>query len=191
MESQNPMSSVKDRFALGIIEDAERRGVLKPGMTVVEATSGNTGCAIRLLQQWSKPFPSNGKIMKFLGAKVVLTPKELRGTGMVKKAEELAEKHGWFLTRMDSRFHSCSFRQKLIRPTLTVTDESAIETSRLLARKEGIFCGISSGATVSAALEIARGAKSGTSILAILPDTAECYLSTPLFKGIGEEDDEI
>ncbi|KAJ3108492.1 Dipeptidyl aminopeptidase, partial [Physocladia obscura] len=106
IESQNPLGSVKDRLALGVIEDAERRGVLKPGMTVVEATSGNTGIALAMVCA-AKGYPfvavmietfsiERRKIMKFLGAKVVLTPKELKGTGMVEKAAALAKEHGWF-----------------------------------------------------------------------------------------------
>src|SRR3569833_142849 len=103
----NPMSSVKDRLAIGIIEDAERRGTLKPGQTVVEATSGNTGIALAMVCA-AKGYPfvatmaesfsvERRKIMKMLGAKVILTPAAERGTGMVKKAAELAKKHGWFL----------------------------------------------------------------------------------------------
>src|ERR1700726_4353263 len=105
----NPLGSVKDRLAIAIIEDAERSGALKPGQTVVEATSGNTGIALAMVCA-AKGYPFVGvmaesfsverrKIMRFLGAKVVLTPAAERGTGMVKKAAELAKKHGWFLTR--------------------------------------------------------------------------------------------
>ena len=108
-EAFNPMSSVKDRLAIGIIEDAERRGELKPGQTVVEATSGNTGIALAMVCA-VKGYPfvavmadsfsiERRKLMRILGAKVILTPAAERGSGMVKKAEELAKAHGWFLTR--------------------------------------------------------------------------------------------
>src|ERR1700674_1324996 len=109
IEAFNPLSSVKDRLALGIIEDAERTGTLKPGQTVVEATSGNTGIALAMVCA-QKGYPlvvtmaesfsvERRKLMRFLGAKVVLTPAAERGTGMVAKAVELARTHGWFLTR--------------------------------------------------------------------------------------------
>src|SRR2546426_8620301 len=108
-EAFNPLSSVKDRLAIGIIEDAERRGTLKPGQTVVEATSGNTGialamvCAVKgypLVVTMADSFSiERRKMMRFLGAKVVLTPRALKGFGMVQKAKELAEKNGWFLAR--------------------------------------------------------------------------------------------
>jgi cysteine synthase len=105
----NPLGSVKDRLAIAIIEDAERRGTLKPGQTVVEATSGNTGIALAMVCA-SKGYPfvaimsetfsvERRKIMRMLGAKVILTPAAERGSGMVRKAEELARKHGWFLAR--------------------------------------------------------------------------------------------
>src|SRR5215831_1396136 len=105
----NPLSSVKDRLAIAIIEDAERKGTLKPGQTVVEATSGNTGIALAMVCA-AKGYPfvatmaetfsiERRKIMRMLGAKVILTPAAERGTGMVRKAEELAKKHGWFLAR--------------------------------------------------------------------------------------------
>ncbi|KAJ3112180.1 hypothetical protein HK100_002427 [Physocladia obscura] len=302
LEAQNPLQSVKDRLALGVIEDAERRGVLKPGQTIVEATSGNTGIALAMVCA-AKGYPfvavmietfsiERRKIMKFLGAKVVLTPKELKGTGMVAKAKELAEQNGWFETKQfanpaNPEYHrqttgpeivSAFVGQKLdyivsgwgtgklvfsklqcpkyslsitfntggtltgvsafvrtARPgvkivvaepskapllaggsftghaiqgwapdfipevlnreaydeLLPVTDEDAIATSKLLAQKEGIFVGISSGATFSAALAVAKKAPKGSHILVILPDTAERYLSTPLFADITAESDEI
>ncbi|KAJ3406413.1 cysteine synthase [Chytriomyces confervae] len=281
MEAMNPMSSVKDRLALAVIEDAERRGVLKPGMTVIEATSGNTGIALAMVCA-AKGYPfvatmvetfsvERRRLMKFLGAKVVLTPKEQKGTGMVKKAEELAAKNGWFLTRQfanpaNPAFHrqttaseilsdfagvkldyfvsgwgtggtltGVSSMLRVARPEvrivacepananllagsnwqphmiqgwtpdfipevldrnsyddlLTVTDEEALETSRQLAKKEGIFCGISCGATFAAALQVAKTAPEGSSILAMLPDTAERYLSTALFKDISEHSDDV
>jgi len=109
VEAFNPLGSVKDRLALGVIEDAERRGTLKPGQTVVEATSGNTGIGLAMVCA-QKGYPlvvtmaesfsvERRKLMRFLGAKVILTPAAERGTGMVRKAAELAAAHGWFLTR--------------------------------------------------------------------------------------------
>ena len=108
IEAFNPMASVKDRLAFAVIDDAEKKGLLKPGMTVIEATSGNTGIALAMVcAQKGYKFVAvmaesfsieRRKLMKFLGAKVVLTPKELKGQGMVDKAQELAAKHGWFLT---------------------------------------------------------------------------------------------
>ncbi|KAI9201837.1 cysteine synthase [Polychytrium aggregatum] len=281
VESFNPMASVKDRLALGIIDDAERKGLLKPGMTVVEATSGNTGIALAMVCA-AKGYPfvatmvetfsvERRKLMKFLGAKVVLTPKELRGTGMVQKAEELAKKNGWFLTRQfanpaNPAFHrqttaseilsdfagdrldyfvsgwgtggtmtGVSSMLRLARPdvkvitcepagasllagkpftphmiqgwtpdfipevldrsaydeVLPVNDADAIATSKALARQEGIAVGISSGATFHAALQVAKIAPKGSNILVMLPDTAERYLSTPLFADITEASDEV
>ncbi|KAJ3075718.1 hypothetical protein HDU98_007110 [Podochytrium sp. JEL0797] len=281
MESMNPLSSVKDRLALAVIEDAERRGVLKPGMTVVEATSGNTGIALAMVCA-AKGYPfvatmvetfsiERRKLMKFLGAKVVLTPKELKGTGMVKKAEELAKKNGWFLTSQfanpaNPAFHRQTTASEILQDfaghrldyfvsgwgtggTLTgvssmlhiarpeckiiaaepanaamlageswsphmlqgwtpdfippvldrncydqivkVADQDALIVSKQLAQKEGIFCGISSGATFAAALEVAKTAPEGSSILAVLPDTAERYLSTALFADISADSDEV
>src|SRR6201996_2762620 len=109
IEAFNPLGSVKDRLALGIIEDAEKRGALKPGQTVVEATSGNTGIGLAMVCA-AKGYPlvvtmaetfsiERRRLMRFLGAKVILTPAAERGTGMVRKARELAEAHGWFFTR--------------------------------------------------------------------------------------------
>src|SRR5687767_13518794 len=109
IEAFNPLGSVKDRLALGVIEDAERRGTLKPGQTVIEATSGNTGIGLAMVCA-QKGYPlvvtmaesfsvERRKLMRFLGARVVLTPAAGGGTGMVQKAIELAETHGWFLTR--------------------------------------------------------------------------------------------
>ncbi len=275
----NPMGSVKDRLAIAIIEDAERRGTLKPGQTVVEATSGNTGIALAMVCA-AKGYPfvavmaesfsiERRKIMRMLGAKVVLTPAAERGTGMVRKAEELAGKHGWFLARQfenpaNPAYHRSTTGPEILEDfagarldyfvsgwgtggTLTgvgqmirlarpdvqiiaseptaaallsgqpfsphkiqgwtpdfipevldrkvahrivpVTDQEAIETSRALARSEGIFCGISSGGTFAAALKVAAEAERGAVILAMLPDTGERYLSTPLFEGISEGGD--
>jgi cysteine synthase A len=275
----NPASSVKDRLAIAIIEDAEKSGALKPGQTVVEATSGNTGIALAMVCA-AKGYPFVGvmaesfsverrKIMRLLGAKVVLTPAAERGTGMVKKAAELAKKHGWFLARQFENPANPAYHRnttgpeilsdfagrrldyfvtgwgtggtltgvgevmKVARPEvkiivaepaaaallggkpftphkiqgwtpdfvpavlnravadrlLTVTDAEAIETARALSKSEGIFCGISSGATFAAAKQIAAEAAPGAVILAMLPDTAERYLSTALFEGIAEGSD--
>ena len=278
-EAFNPMSSVKDRLAIAIIEDAERRGTLKPGQTVIEATSGNTGIALAMVCA-AKGYPfvavmadsfsvERRKIMRMLGARVILTPAAGRGQAMVVKARELAEKHGWFLARQfDNEANPAYHRNttgpeilqdfagkrldyfvsgwgtggtltgagqmiRLARPEtqviaaepaaasllagkpfsphkiqgwtpdflpgvlsrevfhriVTVTDAEAIENSRALARQEGIFCGISSGATFAAALKVAAEADNGAVILAVLPDTGERYLSTPLFEGIAEGGD--
>ncbi len=275
----NPMASVKDRLAIAIIEDAERTGAIKPGQTVVEATSGNTGIALAMVCA-AKGYPfvatmaesfsiERRKIMRMLGARVILTPAAERGTGMVRKAEELAKKHGWFLARQFENEANPAYHRnttgpeilldfagkrldffvtgwgtggtltgagemiRLARPDtkvivsepagaallsgnpfsphkiqgwtpdfvpkvlkkdvahriLPVTDAEAIETSRALARSEGIFCGISSGATFACARKIAAEAAPGTVILAMLPDTAERYLSTALFEGIADGSD--
>lgn len=129
VESFNPMGSVKDRLALGIIEDAERTGRLKPGQTVVEATSGNTGialamvCAVKgypLVVTMAESFSvERRRLMRFLGAKVVLTPASEKGSGMYRKAEELAEKHGWFLARQfenpaNPEVHACTTAQEIL-----------------------------------------------------------------------------
>jgi cysteine synthase len=275
----NPMSSVKDRLAIAIIEDAEKRGALKPGQTVVEATSGNTGIALAMVCA-AKGYPfvalmvetfsvERRKIMRMLGAKVILTPAAERGTGMVRKAEELAKKHGWFLARQFENEANPAYHRNTTGPeilsdfaaqrldffvtgwgtggTLTgagemirlarpdtqiivtepagasllsgktwaphkiqgwtpdfvpavlkkevahrivpVTDVEAIESARALAKQEGIFCGISSGGTFAAARKVAEEAPAGSVVLAMLPDTAERYLSTVLFEGIAEGSD--
>jgi cysteine synthase A len=280
LEAFNPMSSVKDRLALGIILDAEARGVLKPGQMVVEATSGNTGIALAMVcAVRGYPFVAfmadsfsveRRKLMKFLGAKLILTPAALRGTGMVKAAKEFADKHGAFLTeQFDNPANPAYHRSttgpeilrdfagqrldwfvtgygtggtltgagemlKLARPDLkicvcepavaallagkewsphkiqgwtpdfvgsvlnrTIYDRNipiddivARDTARALAQQEGIFCGISSGGTFAAALEVAKDAEKGSVILAMLPDTGERYLSTILFEGIDEGSDD-
>lgn len=275
----NPASSVKDRLAIAIIEDAERSGALRPGQTVVEATSGNTGIALAMVCA-VKGYPfvalmaesfsiERRKIMRMLGARVILTPAAERGTGMIRKAEELARRHGWFLARQFENPANPAYHRSTTGPeilsdfagkrldffvtgwgtggTLTgagemirrarpevqiiatepegaamlsgkpwaphkiqgwtpdlipavlnrevphrivpVTDIEAIEASRSLARQEGIFCGISSGGTFEAAQKVAREAPAGSVILAMLPDTGERYLSTPLFEGIAEGGD--
>lgn len=275
----NPLASVKDRLAIAIIEDAERKGTLKPGQTVVEATSGNTGIALAMVCA-AKGYPfvacmaetfsvERRKIMRMLGAKVILTPAAERGSGMVRKAEELAKKNGWFLARQFENPANPEYHRNTTGPeilsdfagrrldiwvtgwgtggTLTgagemikkarpevkiiaaepanaslltgaefkphkiqgwtpdfvpavlnrsipdeivpVADEEAIQSSRALASQEGIFCGISSGATFAAALKVAQKAPQGSVILAMLPDTGERYLTTPLFEGISDSTD--
>ncbi|WP_152205792.1 pyridoxal-phosphate dependent enzyme [Marinobacter changyiensis] len=297
IEAFNPMGSVKDRLALGVIEDAERRGELKPGQTVVEATSGNTGIGLAMVCA-QKGYPlvvtmaenfsvERRKLMRFLGAKVVLTPASLKGSGMVAKAEELARKHGWWqplqfenpanaavherttaveilddfaevgldywvtgfgtggtlngVSRVLKRRspgtrivvcepdnsailasgiaqprdangnHSEShpmFRPHLMQgwspdfvpklaeevmqahhidDFLPINGNDALQCARDLARREGIFVGISSGATFAGALRVAEQAPAGANILCMLPDTGERYLTTPLFEDVPVE----
>ncbi|MBT8077682.1 MAG: cysteine synthase A [Gammaproteobacteria bacterium] len=280
IESFNPMASVKDRLAFAIVTDAENRGLLRPGQTVVEATSGNTGLALAMVcaargysfvATMADSFSlERRKIMRMLGAKVILTPAAERGTGMVRKAEELAEKHGWFLARQFENLANPEFHRhttgpeilrdfagrrldywvtgygtggtmtgagqvlKVARPEvrivatepagasllagkewnphkiqgwtpdfipdvldrevydelLPVTDDEAIDISRRLSAEEGIFVGISAGATLAAALQVAERAEDGSVILAMLPDTGERYLTTPLFEGVNEGSDD-
>ncbi len=281
VELFNPGGSVKDRLAFAIIEDAERRGVLAPGQTVIEATSGNTGVALAMVcAARGYPFVAvmaesfsveRRQIMRAYGAKVVLTPAAERGSGMVKRAAALAAERGWFLTEQFENPANPAYHRQTTAPeiladfagkrldafvtgwgtggTLTgvgqvlkvarpgieivacepaeaqllggaewkphkvqgwtpdfvpgvldrevatrrvaVTDTESIATARALATKEGLFVGISAGATFAAALEVARGAKPGTAILAMLPDTGERYLSTVLFEGVNTGTDEI
>jgi cysteine synthase A len=297
VEAFNPMGSVKDRLALGVIEDAERSGRLKPGQTVIEATSGNTGiglamvCAAKgypLVVVMSENFSvERRKLMRFLGAKVVLTPAALKGSGMLAKAVELAETHGWFLCRQfeneaNADMHSrttapeilqafagerldyfvtgfgtggtlkgvarvlrekspqtkvvvCepdnsqtvgsgipqpraadgspagshpNFRphlmqgwspdfipkltedavtQKFIDRVVPVNGAEALRLSRELAAKEGIFVGISAGATLAGALQVCKEAPAGSTVLCMLPDTGERYLTTQLFADVPAE----
>ncbi|MDH5823884.1 cysteine synthase A [Luteimonas sp. RD2P54] len=280
VESFNPGGSVKDRLALAIILDAEAKGMLKPGDTVVEATSGNTGVALamvcaargyRFVATMVETFSiERRKLMRAYGARVILTPAAERGSGMVRRAEELAKRHGWFLARQfqnpaNPAWHRSTTAAeilqdfagrrldhfvtgwgtggtltgvgqvlKLARPeveivacepagaallsggewaphkiqgwtpdfvpdvldrgaadrVLAVDDASAIAVARRLAAEEGVFAGISAGATVAAALEVARDAAPGAAILAMLPDTGERYFSTPLFEDVGEGSDD-
>ena len=280
VEAFNPMASVKDRLAYAIINDAEQRGTLKPGQTVVEATSGNTGIALAMVcAAKGHPFVATmvetfslerRKIMRGLGAKVILTPAAERGTGMVRRAEELAAQHGWFLARQfqnpaNPAYHASTTGPEILRdfagqrldywvtgwgtggtlsgagrtlkaarPGLkiaatepeaaallagadwnphkiqgwtpdfipdvldremvdelhTVSDTRAIDVARQLAAGEGIFTGISGGATLATALQIASRAEPGSAILSMLPDTGERYLSTPLFEGVNEGSDD-
>jgi len=276
----NPMASVKDRLAIGIILDAEKRGMIQPGQTVIEATSGNTGIALAMVcAARGYPFVAvmaesfsveRRRLMKALGARLLLTPPADRATGMVRLAEELAAKHGWFLARQFENEANPTYHRnttgpeilrdfagrrldywvsgwgtggtltgagqmlKLARPDIKVvatepagaallsgkewqphkiqgwtpdfipavldrnvaddlvlvTDEESIATSRDLARREGIFTGISGGGTVAAALKVAAEADEGSVILAMLPDTGERYLSTPLMADIDESSDD-
>lgn len=280
VEAFNPGGSVKDRLALAIVLDAERKGLLKPGDTIVEATSGNTGVALamvaaargyRFVAVMTETFSiERRKLMRAYGAKVILTPAAERGSGMVRKAKELSEKHGWFLARQFENEANPAYHRsttgpeilrdfagkrldyfvsgwgtggtitgagevlKLARPDLQIVtsepagaallkgdewkphkiqgwtpdflpavlnrniadrnipidDVLARDTSRRLATEEGIFVGISAGATVAAALQVAQDASEGSVILAMLPDTGERYLSTFLFEGVNEGSDD-
>ncbi|MDI5985779.1 cysteine synthase [Halomonas sp. M4R5S39] len=294
VEAFNPMGSVKDRLALGVIEDAERRGELAPGQTVVEATSGNTGIGLAMVCA-QKGYPlvvtmaenfsvERRKLMRFLGARVVLTPASEKGSGMVAKAEELAKEHGWWRSRQfenpanadiharttaveilddfedvvldywvtgfgtggtlngvsrvlrarsqqtrivvcepdnsailasgipqpcaadgkHSQSHpafrphlmqgwSPDFVPQLAEPALAeqridaflgINGQDALRCARELASREGIFVGISAGATFAGALQVAADAPAGSNILCMLPDTGERYLSTPLFENV-------
>ncbi|MGY4516762.1 cysteine synthase A [Lysobacter sp. HA18] len=280
VESFNPGGSVKDRLALAIVLDAEQRGLIKPGDTIVEATSGNTGIALAMVAAargykfvavMSDSFSiERRKLMRVYGAKVILTPAAERGTGMVRKAKELAEKHGWFLARQFENEANPAYHRnttgpeilrdfagqrldyfvtgwgtggtmtgagqvlKLARPgikviaaepagaallsgdqwqphkiqgwtpdfvpevldrsiaddILKIDDTLARDTARRLAAEEGIFVGISAGATAAAALRVAESAPEGSVILTMLPDTGERYLSTILFEGVAEGSDD-
>ncbi|HDS1548581.1 MULTISPECIES: cysteine synthase A [Stenotrophomonas] len=280
VESFNPGGSVKDRLALAIILDAEARGLLKPGDTIVEATSGNTGVALamvaaargyKFVATMVETFSvERRKLMRAYGAKVILTPAAERGSGMVRRAAELAEQHGWFLASQfanpaNPAYHRNTTAAEILRDfagrrldyfvsgwgtggTLTgvgevlkvarpqtriiatepagaallkgddwkphkiqgwtpdfvpdvlnrdvvdelvsVEDDRAIATARRLAAEEGIFVGISAGATVASALDIAARAEPGSVILAMLPDTGERYFSTPLFADVNEGSDD-
>jgi cysteine synthase A len=294
VEAFNPLGSVKDRLALGVIEDAERSGALTPGQTVIEATSGNTGIGLAMVCA-QKGYPlvvtmaesfsvERRRLMRFLGAKVVLTPAPEGGTGMVRKAVELAEANGWFLTRQfeneaNADFHSRTTAREIIndfagdrldywvtgigtggtlkgvarvlekeRPEtqvvvcepadaplftskskqarnpdgspasrhpawkphpiqgwtpdfipklagdavdagyvdriITIPNVDAMHWSRQLAQKEGIFVGISAGGTFAGAIQVCADAPKGSTVLCMLPDTGERYLSTPLFADI-------
>jgi cysteine synthase A len=272
IEAFNPLGSVKDRLALGIIEAAEKSGELKPGQTVIEATSGNTGIGLAMVCA-QKGYPlvvtmvetfsvERRKLMRFLGAKVVLTPAAERGMGMVNKAQELAKTHGWFLTRQfeneaNPDMHSRTTAREIVddfkgenldywvtgfgtggtlkgvarvlakeRPDTKIVvcepadapmltsgtkqernadgtpakanpafkphpmqgwSADAMKCSKALAQQEGIFVGITAGATFAGALAVAKSAAPGSTILAMLPDTGERYLSTPLFGDVGAD----
>lgn len=280
VEAFNPLGSVKDRLALAIIRDAEESGALKPGQTVVEATSGNTGIALAMVcAALGYPFVATmvetfsverRKIMRALGAKVILTPGAERGTGMVRLAAALAEQHGWFLARQFQNPANPAFHRqttgpeilsdfagrrldywvtgwgtggtmtgagemlKLARPDVQIVatepagasllggkewqphkiqgwtpdfvpdvlnpqvydhlvpveDEDAKQMARKLATEEGIFVGISAGATLAAGLKAAEKAEKGSVMLIMLPDTGERYLGTYLFDDIAEGSDD-
>ena len=293
----NPASSIKDRLAISIIEEAEKSGALKPGQTVVEATSGNTGIGLAMVCA-AKGYPlvitmadsfsiERRKLMRFFGAKVVLTPRAEKGLGMVRKAIELAEQNGWFWaqqfeTDANALIHENTTAREIVAdfegerldywvsgygtggtvtgvgrvlrkerpetkiiltepanaamvssgsaqdrtaegvPTgshaawephpiqgwtpdfiplvlqetidqkyydeiIPITGPEGMEWSHKLAQEEGIFTGISAGATMAVANKIAERSEPGTTILCMLPDTGERYLSSPLFEGIAEE----
>lgn len=280
VEAFNPGGSVKDRLALAIVLDAEAKGLLKPGDTIVEATSGNTGVALAMVAAargykfvavMTETFSvERRKLMRAYGAKVILTPAAERGSGMVRKAKELAEKHGWFLARQFENEANPAWHRnttgpeilqdfvgkrldyfvsgwgtggtltgvgqtlKLARPDVkivstepagaqllggkewqphkiqgwtpdfipAVLDRSVVDdikpvedlvardTARRLAAEEGVFVGLSAGATLAAALQVANEAPAGSVILAMLPDTGERYLSTILFEGVNEGSDD-
>ncbi len=280
IEAFNPAGSVKDRLAFAIVDDAERHGKLKPGQTIVEATSGNTGIALAMVAAargynfvatMADSFSvERRKIMRAFGGKVILTPAAERGTGMVRKAEELAKKHGWFLARQfENPANPAYHRQttgpeilsdfagrqldywvtgwgtggtltgagevlKLARPDvkiiasepeaaplvsggeftphkiqgwtpdfvpdvlnpnlhdelLLVSDEEGKTMARRLAAEEGIFVGISAGATLAAAFRAAENAEPGSVMLVMLPDTGERYLGAYLFDDIHDGSDD-
>ena len=280
VEAFNPGGSVKDRLALAIVLDAEAKGLLKPGDTIVEATSGNTGVALAMVAAargykfvavMTETFSvERRKLMRAYGARVILTPAAERGSGMVRKAKELAEKHGWFLARQfeneaNPAYHRNTTGPEILRDfagrrldyfvsgwgtggTITgagemlkqarpgiqvistepagaqllgggewkphkiqgwtpdflpdvlsrtiadrivpIDDVVARDTSRRLAAEEGLFVGISAGATAAAALEVAKDAPAGSVLLAMLPDTGERYLSTFLFEDVSEGSDD-
>src|SRR5499426_3365186 len=294
IEAFNPLGSVKDRLALGVIEAAEQSGELKPGQTVIEATSGNTGIGLAMVCA-AKGYPlvvtmaeqfsvERRKLMRFLGAKVVLTPAAGRAVGMVVKAVELAKTHGWFLTRQfeneanadihsrttareiiadfkgekldywvtgygtggtlkgvsrvlakempDTKIVVCepedaqllgsgieqarkldgsaasphpafkphpmqgwtpdfipkltedAVRTGVIHKIIPVKGADARRCAKELASQEGIFVGITSGATFAGALQVCREAPRNANVLCMLPDTGERYLSTPLFADV-------
>jgi cysteine synthase A len=297
VEAFNPLGSVKDRLALGVIEAAEKSGELKPGQTVIEATSGNTGIGLAMVCA-AKGYPlvvtmaesfsvERRKLMRFLGAKVILTPAAERAVGMINKTVELANAHGWFMTRQfeneanpdiharttareiladfagekldywitgygtggtlngvarvlakespDTKIIVCeptdaqllasgieqarnadgspsaahptfkphpmqgwtpdfipkitgdAVAMKVIDRIMPISGPDAIRCSQELATQEGIFVGISSGATFACALKVAAEAKPGANILCMLPDTGERYLSTPLFADVSAD----
>lgn len=284
LEAANPGGSVKDRAALAMVEAARERGALQPGQTVVEATSGNTGIALAMVcARLGHPLVivmaenfsvERRRLMRFYGARVVLTPAHLRGSGMLAKARELAARHGWYLPSQfdnpdNAEVHARTTAAEIVDafddaplthwvtgsgtggtllgvarvlrrhwpatrivvcepdnaplldgdpasaaqrvrphpmqgwtpdfvPALArqavdeglvdrfqpVSGTQAIATARALAEREGILAGISGGATLAGALALARTLPTGSRVLAMLPDTGERYLSTPLFADI-------
>src|SRR5580658_7535462 len=177
----NPLGSVKDRLAIAIIEDAERRGTLKPGQTVVEATSGNTGIALAMVCA-SKGYPfvaimtetfsvERRKIMRMLGAKVILTPAAERGTGMVKKAAQLAQKHGWFLAQQFENEANPAYHRSTTGPEI-VQD--------FVGRRLDYFVtGWGTGGTLTGAGQIIRLARPEVKIIAAEPEAAALLSGKP------------
>src|SRR5215510_8370131 len=170
-EAFNPLSSVKDRLAIAIIEDAERRGTIRPGQTVVEATSGNTGIALAMVCA-AKGYPvvatmaesfsvERRKVMRMLGARVILTPAAERGTGMVRKAEELAKKHGWFLARQFENEANPAYHRSTTGPEIL---------SDFVGRRLDYFVtGWGTGGTLTGAGQVIRLARPETQIVATEP----------------------
>src|SRR2546421_567825 len=167
----NPMGSVKDRLAIAIIEDAERRGTLKPGQTVVEATSGNTGIALAMVCA-AKGYPfvatmaesfsvERRKIMRLMGAKVILTPAAERGSGMVRKAAELARKHGWFLARQFENEANPAYHRNTTGPEI-LQDFAG-------RRLDYFVTGWGTGGTLTGAGEMVRLARPEVQIIASEP----------------------
>ena len=170
----NPSSSVKDRLAIAVIEDAERRGVLKPGQTIVEATSGNTGVALAMVAA-AKGYPfvavmvetfsvERRKLMRALGAKVILTKASERGSGMVKKAEELAAKHGWFLARQFENEANPWYHRQTTGPEI-VQDFAG-------AQLDYFVTGWGTGGTLTGASQVLKLARPDITIVAAEPEKA-------------------
>src|SRR5271154_7313784 len=177
----NPLGSVKDRLAIGIIEDAERRGTLKPGQTVVEATSGNTGIALAMVCA-AKGYPfvavmvetfsiERRKIMRMFGAKVILTPAAGRGTAMVAKAAELAEKHGWFLARQFENPANPAYHRSTTGPEI-IQDFVGL-------RLDAFVTGWGTGGTLTGAGEVIRLARPEVRIIAAEPEAAALLSGKP------------
>jgi cysteine synthase A len=177
----NPLASVKDRLAIAIIEDAEKRGELKPGQTVVEATSGNTGIALAMVCA-AKGYPfvavmvetfsvERRKIMRMLGAKVILTPAAERGTGMVRKAEELSKKHGWFLARQFENPANPAYHRSTTGPEI-LGDFAG-------KRLDYFVTGWGTGGTLTGAGEIIRLARPEVRIIATEPEGAALLSGKP------------
>jgi cysteine synthase A len=177
----NPLHSVKDRLAIAIIEDAERRGTLKPGQTVVEATSGNTGIALAMVCA-AKGYPfvavmvetfsiERRKIMRALGAKVILTPAAERGSGMVRKAAELAEKHGWFLARQFENEANPAYHRSTTGPEI-VRDFAG-------RRLDYFVSGWGTGGTLTGAGQLIKLARPEVTIVATEPEGASLLAGQP------------
>ena len=171
VEAFNPIGSVKDRLALGIINDAERRGRLKPGQTVIEATSGNTGIALAMVCA-AKGYPfvavmaesfsvERRQIIRAMGGKVILTPAAERGTGMVKRAEELAAEHGWFLTEQFDNPANPEFHRQTTGPEI-LRDFAG-------RRLDYWVSGWGTGGTLTGAGEVIRLARPDVKIIATEP----------------------